>query len=123
MRYIIARLVLFAFAMASFSYVVTGLWRWWLYGFYDHSAPVMLLIAGVFFCGNCWHYLRMTKYQAQNYDWYRSNHPDSIYRDSVACCSCGARRIHVRALFNHTYTREHFCTQCGKTLYYSPEGR
>ncbi len=22
---------------------------------------------------------------------------------------------------NHTYHREHFCTQCGKTLYYSPE--
>ncbi len=34
---------------------------------------------------------------------------------------CNNERIHVRALMNRTFHREHFCTQCGKTLYYSPE--
>lgn len=61
------------------------------------------------------------KFTKMTYDWYRSEYPSNVNGNKVSCYSCGNNRIHVRALMNRTYYREHFCTQCGKTLYYSPE--
>lgn len=61
---------------------------------------------------------------AHNYDWYRTEHPDLVTRDgSVKCATCGGARVHVRGLMQKTFMREHFCTQCGATLYYSPEAQ
>lgn len=61
------------------------------------------------------------KLQHQTYDWYRQQHPSHVHPRGVRCHNCGNDRIHVRALMGKLYHREHFCTQCGKTLYYSPE--
>lgn len=61
-------------------------------------------------------------FKNRNYEWYKKTFPNSIVRNKVTCFHCGNNRIHVRSIFNRTYHREHFCTQCGKTLYYSPEG-
>lgn len=58
---------------------------------------------------------------AQNYDWYRAQHPHLVTRDGVTCAKCGGKRIHVRGLMRRSYFREHFCTHCGAALYYSPE--
>lgn len=60
-------------------------------------------------------------FKTKTFAWYKVEHADHVKKGSISCFSCGGTRVHVRALMNHTYHREHFCTQCGKTLYYSPE--
>lgn len=64
---------------------------------------------------------QLSTFQRMTYEWYRSTHPTNVVGNRVSCFSCGNQRINVRALMNRTFHREHFCTQCGKTLYYSPE--
>lgn len=64
---------------------------------------------------------QLSTFEHMTYTWYRSQYPDNVRGGKVSCFICGNPRIHARALMNHTYHREHFCTQCGKTLYYSPE--
>lgn len=61
------------------------------------------------------------KLLAQNFAWYRAQHPSLVSPHGVICHSCGGKRVHVRGLMRRTYIREHFCTLCGTTLYYSPE--
>ena len=64
---------------------------------------------------------QLSTFEKMTYDWYKSAHPEHVQGNRVSCFSCGNARINVRALMNRTFHREHFCTQCGKTLYYSPE--
>lgn len=64
---------------------------------------------------------RIAKFEKMSYEWYLSENPKDSKTKKLACNSCGSNRINVRALMQHTYTREHFCAECGKTLYYSPE--
>ena len=64
---------------------------------------------------------QLSRFQKMTYEWYKAEHPEQVQVNRVACFVCGNERIHVRALMNRTFHREHFCTQCGKTLYYSPE--
>jgi hypothetical protein len=64
---------------------------------------------------------QLTRFQTMTYDWYRRTYPASVQTNRVTCFSCGASRINARALMNRTFHREHFCVQCGKALYYSPE--
>lgn len=67
-------------------------------------------------------WIRVTKFQTQTYAWYRETYPKHAHTDgSVSCKNCGGRRIHIRGLLQHTYTREHVCGQCGTRLFYSPE--
>lgn len=63
----------------------------------------------------------MAKYKQMSYAWYKATYPNHTHANGVSCHSCGGRRTNVRSLREHTYTRAHFCTQCGTTLYYSPE--
>lgn len=58
---------------------------------------------------------------AKDFEWYKSSYPKNLSGGRVSCYNCGGSRIHVRALMQKTYMREHFCTQCGTPLYYSPE--
>lgn len=64
---------------------------------------------------------QLSTFEKMTYEWYKSEHSDHVKGNKVSCFSCGNARINVRALMNRTFHREHFCTQCGKTLYYSPE--
>lgn len=64
---------------------------------------------------------QLTRFQTMTYEAYKTAHPEQVQDGRVRCFVCGNDRIHVRALMNRTFHREHFCTQCGKTLYYSPE--
>lgn len=66
---------------------------------------------------------RVRRLAQMSYDWYRKTYPSLVSGSGVKCHQCGGGRIHVRGLMQHTYLREHFCTQCGTTLYYSPEAR
>jgi hypothetical protein len=67
------------------------------------------------------HFVRVAMLRSKNYEWYKSEHPDLVKGNRVSCYSCHNNRIHVRNLMNKTFTRAHFCTQCGKNLYYSAE--
>jgi hypothetical protein len=64
---------------------------------------------------------QLAKFEKMTYDWYKLEYPEKVKGNKVVCYYCGNDRIQVRALMNRTFHREHFCTQCGKTLYYSPE--
>jgi hypothetical protein len=64
---------------------------------------------------------QLGRFQKMTYEWYKTAHPEQVQGNRISCLVCGNDRIHVRALMNRTFHREHFCTQCGKTLYYSPE--
>ncbi len=67
-------------------------------------------------------YLKQRKmFKKMTYDWYTLEYPENFKDNKISCYSCGNNRVHVRAIMNRTFHREHFCTQCGKTLYYSPE--
>lgn len=57
-----------------------------------------------------------------SYEWYRSTFPEHAHKNGmVSCRRCNGGRLQVRNLLNHTYTRLHSCSQCGETLYFSPE--
>ena len=64
---------------------------------------------------------QLSRFQKMNYSWYKQTYPEQVAGHQVSCFVCGNNRIQVRALLQQTYHREHFCPQCGKTLYYSPE--
>lgn len=64
---------------------------------------------------------QLSRFQKMTYLWYKKTYPAQVSGHQVSCFECGNSRIQVRALLRQTYHREHFCPQCGKTLYYSPE--
>ena len=66
-------------------------------------------------------YTKRRQMKERNFDWYRSTYSSHFRNGRVTCHKCGCDRVNARALLRHTYMREHFCTQCGETLYYSPE--
>ncbi len=66
-------------------------------------------------------YTKRRQMKERNFDWYRSTYPSHFRNGRVTCHKCGGDRVNARALLRHTYMREHFCSQCGETLYYSPE--
>ena len=64
----------------------------------------------------------LDKLKKQDYTWYRNQYPEAMRNGRIVCRQCQSRAIRVRGLMNRTYMREHFCGECGATLYYSPEG-
>jgi hypothetical protein len=64
---------------------------------------------------------RIALLKRQNYDWYRKQHPGAFRNGRILCHKCGNDRIAIRALLQQTYLREHVCSNCGTTLFYSPE--
>ena len=87
--------------------------------------PFLLIWGGLFFAIPGYVMVtrlkQIARFEKMTYQWYCAAHPAHVRNNKVSCFGCGNARIHVRALYNRTYHREHFCTQCGKTLYYSPE--
>lgn len=81
-----------------------------------------LLFGGVLSLAGFRQYFRLNRFEKRNFEWYKRTYPESCERRRVACTSCEGTHIRVRGLMQHSYTREHFCGTCGKTLYYSPEG-
>ncbi len=65
---------------------------------------------------------RWSHMNAKNYDWYRQSYPNACRSDHVVCHKCQSHRIQAKNVMQQMYMREHFCGQCGETLYYSPEG-
>ncbi len=87
------------------------------------SIEAIRLICSMGFIGIATYYmilenLRLSKYQRRTYQWYRSSYPET--QKNLTCYSCGDARIITRpaasAISRHT---EHFCPQCGATLFFS----
>lgn len=66
-------------------------------------------------------YLSRRQKLAMNFYWYAEKYPHCYRNKRVSCVHCGCDRVHVRNMMNGWYLREHVCTQCGETLYWSPE--
>ena len=87
------------------------------------SHLLFILIGGLWMIGGAHRFLRLRKLQQHNIGWYRLTYPGAVSGNGkVSCYACGNRSIHVRDLRRRTYTREHFCGDCGTTLFYSEEG-
>lgn len=57
-----------------------------------------------------------------DYTWYRATFPEHAHdKGKVSCRHCQNPQIQVRNLMNRSFMRAHICTQCGKSLYFSPE--
>ncbi|MBY8964721.1 MULTISPECIES: hypothetical protein [Pseudomonadota] len=101
-----------SYFMRAGTYVQPGEGGTWLIG---AVFSFIALIAGI----NAVSLIRKAR---RNYDWYRRQHPEHVDRNGNACCSnCRGKKIAVRNLMRHTYTRAHVCQRCGTTLYYSAE--
>jgi hypothetical protein len=85
------------------------------------ASGTALFFGAVFFFVGASGYRRFSRFATLTYEWYAHQYPDSITNNGVRCFACKSAHIRVRGLMNHSYTREHFCAQCGATLYYSPE--
>lgn len=83
---------------------------------------VLFVVAVILIAGNIIeHRRRLRRLADQDYNCYRSEHPDLVSRDGVKCFNCGSTRIQVRHLMQRTFLRKHFCGQCETRLYYSHE--
>lgn len=84
-----------------------------------------MLMGAVFFLAGAgaliYRLRQIARFQKMTYQWYCQTHPELVRNNKVSCYSCGNAHIQVRALYNQTYHRAHLCSQCGTTLYYSPE--
>lgn len=69
------------------------------------------------------HALRqITALETRTVAWYRDTYPNARGANNrLACHACGGAKLHVRRVRQHVDHREHFCADCGKTLFYSPE--
>lgn len=57
-----------------------------------------------------------------SYAWYRASFPSHIHdKGRVSCRHCENPQVQVRNLMHSSFMRAHICTQCGQTLYFSPE--
>lgn len=89
----------------------------------DVGGLAWLLFGGLWTIAGLGSYSRIRKFEQQDFSWFRQRHPNSCDGNGqLSCPSCQGNRIRVRGLMRHSYTREHFCEVCGRTLYYSPEG-
>jgi|GEM_PF-1618146 hypothetical protein len=77
---------------------------------------IMLALVGSVFW---WNYRRFKRMRAQSFDWYAQTYPQHIQDGQARCRECKNSRIHTRKVDNYSL-REHFCPNCGVTLYYSP---
>jgi hypothetical protein len=122
MKYLFAKIFLVAFCSI---FIVIGLGAIVMGTRQDNGAVVFYIFGAIFLTIATTvlvsRFRQLTRFQTMTYDWYRATYPANVQPNRVSCFSCGSNRINARALMNRTFHREHFCVQCGKALYYSPE--
>lgn len=65
---------------------------------------------------------RKAVWAKHTFNWYRDAFPEHAHANGhVSCRHCGSHKTQVRNLMERTYMRLHSCSQCGETLYFSPE--
>ncbi|MGM9483988.1 hypothetical protein ACS5PN_22520 [Roseateles sp. NT4] len=81
------------------------------------------IVPGAFVCNVIGFVSQRSIWKRHDYAWYRQTFPEAVQAHGrLRCRHCGGERLSLRNLMNHSYTRAHVCEQCGKTLYFSPEG-
>lgn len=79
------------------------------------------LVLLFFFYPHLSRFLYLRRLRARNFDWYRSSYPEHFVRGNVQCSHCNSARVHNRPVQYARFMREHYCGQCGTTLYYSEQ--
>lgn len=82
---------------------------------------IVIVVVALIVGSGMWRAAQHKGRERLNFDWYKTAHPDCFQNNHVTCCHCGSDRINARGLMRGINQREHFCSQCGTTLYYSPE--
>lgn len=62
--------------------------------------------------------------EKKDFFWYKSSYPNYVNGTRVSCFQCGNSIVYTRTSSSTQNTalaqiREHYCSACGKTLYYS----
>jgi hypothetical protein len=55
----------------------------------------------------------------RTYQWYRTTYPKAFRGTRVTCCSCSCDYVSTRTAKHDLTRREHFCAQCGQSLYFT----
>lgn len=68
--------------------------------------------------------MRLNQIEKQDFFWYKSSYPNYVNGTRVSCFQCGNNIVYTRTSSPAQNTalaqiREHYCSACGKTLYYS----
>ena len=68
--------------------------------------------------------MRLNQIEKQDFFWYKSSYPNYVNETRVSCFQCGNNIVYTRTSSPAQNTalaqiREHYCSACGKTLYYS----
>ncbi len=67
---------------------------------------------------------KIIQIENKNFFWYKSSYPNCVNGTRVSCFQCGNSIVYTRtsSLAQNAALaqfREHYCSACGKTLYYS----
>jgi len=91
---------------------------------YDFD-PFFLIIGGLLIIVPLVFIVRYFKHSIavdeQTYEWYKNKYPSNVQGKIVTCSTCENNLIEERKPLHDTFQRETYCTQCGKTLFYSAE--
>lgn len=63
-----------------------------------------------------------SRMKSMSFKQYCIDYPNAFSGNRLVCHTCKSDRVQVKNVMRRTFMREHFCGQCGQTLYYTPEG-
>lgn len=81
------------------------------------SLGIMLLIIPLSLIQN--QLKQLSKSEMRTYEWYKAKYPKNVQEDIITCFTCENNLIESRPLLDNIFQYEHYCTECGKTLFYS----
>jgi hypothetical protein len=116
MRYILSKIAITVFCLCFIAFSLNMHSRFSNgFGLFDAAFVLVPIIIWL----SWWR--QLSRFQKMTYFWYKEAYPACVQENRMSCFVCGGTNIQVRKLMNRTFHREHFCAQCGKTLYFSPE--
>lgn len=81
------------------------------------SLGIMLLIIPLSLIQN--QLKQLSKFEVRTYEWYKAKYPKNVQEDIITCFTCENNLVESRPLLDNIFQYEHYCTECGKTLFYS----
>lgn len=81
------------------------------------SLGIMLLIIPLSLIQN--QMKQLSRIEVRTYEWYKTKYPKNVEEGFVTCFTCENNLIESRPFTDGFFQYEHYCTECGKTLFYS----
>ncbi|MFA6630105.1 MAG: hypothetical protein AB7U44_01045 [Sulfuricurvum sp.] len=81
------------------------------------SLGIMLLIIPLSLIVN--QLKQLSKSEIRTYAWYKAKYPNNVQENFITCFTCENNLIESRQLINKLFQYEHYCTECGKILFYT----